>query len=308
MLAGASQVHWWQLLTKDQRPLTMYPPSRSTARPAGAKTPLATVSTPPVSRAPSVGKKEWSAPAIAAVQRTPGRRTIVPGELLDGCEHRGWIHFEPTEVPRSAEPEEARFRQCLRRRGRQAALTLAFLGCLAESRRRPGVLRRRACARARPASPRPAVCSMQRRSCSSFAGGGIDDRRDRVDGGDRDADAVRVLADRSLVLGDIHAVDLVARHVAVEPLQLAVTCQRVPRSSWRRRCVPRRRSAIAAPGSTRSITNLGMVGRSFRSMVDASTVRVERAAPHRALMCRSLPTLMRCSVQYRRAAYTKACS
>jgi hypothetical protein len=67
MLAGASQVHWWQLLTKDHLPVTRYPPSRSTARPEGAMTPFTTVSSPPVSRALSCGNKdnkEWRAPAI----------------------------------------------------------------------------------------------------------------------------------------------------------------------------------------------------------------------------------------------------
>jgi hypothetical protein len=64
MLAGASQVHWWQLLTRDHLPVTKYPPSRSTARPKGAMTPFTTVSSPPVSRARSCGNKEWRAPAI----------------------------------------------------------------------------------------------------------------------------------------------------------------------------------------------------------------------------------------------------
>ncbi len=67
-----------------------------------------------------------------AVQRTPGRRAVVPGELLDGGEHGGWIRFEPTEVARPAEAEEARVRQRLHRRGGQAALTLALLGRLPE--------------------------------------------------------------------------------------------------------------------------------------------------------------------------------
>jgi len=35
MLAGASHVHAWQLLTKDHRPLTRYPPATGTARPPG---------------------------------------------------------------------------------------------------------------------------------------------------------------------------------------------------------------------------------------------------------------------------------
>ena len=307
MLAGASQVHWWQLLTKDQRPLTMYPPSRSTACPAGRRRRWRRCRHHRSRGRRRSGKKAWSAPAIAAVQRTPGRRTIVPGELLDGCEHCGWIHFEPTEVPRSAEPEAARFRQCLRRRGRQAALTLAFIGCLAGHGADPGVLRPRARARARPASPRPAVCSMQRRSCSSFAGGGIDDRRDRVDGGDTDADAVKCRGSQPRP----------RRHTRSRPCRpsrscgatvLAVTCQRVPRSSWRRRCVSRRRSATAASGSTRSITNLGMVGRSFRSMLDAfdRTGRAGRAASGAAVQIAPDGDAVFCADPW--SAYTKACS
>jgi hypothetical protein len=72
-----------------------------------------------------------------AVQRTPGRRTVVTGELLDGNEHREWICFEPTEVARSTEAEEARVRQRRRRRGGQAALSLALLGRLPEHRADP---------------------------------------------------------------------------------------------------------------------------------------------------------------------------
>jgi hypothetical protein len=56
----------------------------------------------------------------------------VTGELLDGREHRGWIRFEPTEVARSAEAEEARVRERRHRSGGQAALTLALLGRLLE--------------------------------------------------------------------------------------------------------------------------------------------------------------------------------
>ncbi len=62
---SASQVQRWQLLTKDHRPLTRYPPSTSTARPAGAMTPLTTTSCEaPISLAPSGARKDWSTPAM----------------------------------------------------------------------------------------------------------------------------------------------------------------------------------------------------------------------------------------------------
>src|SRR5262249_48328823 len=53
-----------------------------------------------------------------------------------------------------------------------------------------------------------------------FRGGGIDDVLDLGDLVRREAALLRVLAHHVLVRGDVYAVDLVARHVALHPLDL----------------------------------------------------------------------------------------
>ena len=100
---------------------------------------------------------------------------------------------------------------------------------------------------------RSAACSVAR---FGFCGCGVDDGLHFGDGVGWESALGRVFANELFVGGDVDAVDFVAGDVAMDPLNFGPSLRRLRRTSGRLLAVDR--ETLPAPGTSRSMTYLGM--------------------------------------------------